>query len=419
MRRWCVLILALFGCDDGSRSRIDGSEQERVDRGLLDGSPLDGSPADAASDEVPDGAPRLDMGPPANCRLEVEIIPTAHRPDFEPIVDGDTVYFTEAGPEGFDRTVRARDRAPVGGPSDRLVAARGGAFLLARQDGDGGRRLIYRDADGDVPLADRFDWPVGGEMAWRPPQWVEPGRAIFLDGGRLYRWSGGALEAVDEGVAEAALRAGRVAYVKRTADDEAPYRTVWIDGQQVWVEGSARFADDAPPRRFVSGTLRADERWVWHAGGHVVGRIGWDGEGWGEFAAPGSLRALALDVGGGGALVTMTDGMGASVYQFDPLPAPLAAEPTASTRWGVGGVVRATWAEPDAWCQPTREGSIGWSSTVYEDPTPLAPIGTGCLCCGAYWPRLTMEASDTVIAWNYAVTEDGTPGIGVARRICD
>lgn len=420
-RSWMVTVM-LLGCDDGSRSRLDGVEPGASDRGLADGGSADGGSADGGAadrglsdtgplDATPDGATRADMAPPVNCRFEVEIIPTAHRPEHEPIVDGDTVYFTEAGPEGFDRTVRARDRAPVGGPSDRLVAARDGAFLLARQDGDGGRRLIYRDGGGDVPLAERFDWTWSGEIAWRPPQWVEPGRAIWIADGDLFRWQGGAVERIDEGVLDAALDDGRLAWVRRGPAAEG-------DAFELWMDGAKRLER---PGRFLPGGLWASGDRVWVGDHRRVTAVAWGdapelgcGGGVGSalvgFDAVGDLAIVLAREGEGGAVAAFV--CGARSYR-------VGWTGVAAARWLAGEVVFTEWDDPQAWCQPQTEGRIGWPGPARLTEFALAPIGAGCLCCGAYWPPLTFEAGRGTLAWNYAVTEDGGPGIGIARRICD
>lgn len=402
MWRWVIVGCLVLGCDDGGRSRVDGVDPDGPDGGALDAAAPDGEPADAMA--------RVDMASPENCRFEIEVIPTSDRPDYEPIVDGDTVYFTEVGPEGTPRTVRARDRMPVGGPSDRLLAAHDGAFLLARPDGDRRQRLIYRDADGDVALSGQFDWPLGGEMQWRPPQWVAPGDAIWLEEDRLYRWRDGVSLRVDAGVIDAVLSDGRVAWVKRGAGAEG--------ATEVWIDGVKRL--DAPGA-MLPGMLRATDTRVWVGSRQQLTGVAWGDAPDFECRIGIGATALGFDSVGDVAVLVGREGEGgaASTGLCGARSSQVGWGTTVVPRWLGDELIVAEWDDAQAWCQPGAPGRIGWPGPNLLTERLLAPIGTGCLCCGAYWPRLTIETGRDTIAWNYAVGDEGAWGIGIARRVCD
>ncbi len=431
------VILASFACDD-ARSRLDGVRSDASDRPPVDAAP-DAMPVipDAMPDAMPvtsdammaapDAMPYaiLDAMPPiwdampdtfvadapvGGCRFEVRRVAVAELRDFEPIVDGETVYFGERGPNGFVRTVRARDRAPVGGPSDMLLAANAGAFLLVRPDGDGGQRLIYRDGDGDVPLADRFDFPYGGgPIHWQPPQWVEPGQAIYTVGGRLFHWRGGESRVIDDGVVEAALWRGQVGYVKQVDEGGDMGWLLLLDGQPL----------TEPLRRHVGGTATAGPDGFWVSQGSAVQHHGWDGlprESWG--LAPGS-EVVAIDASAEAVVFTVRSAdrpmelFFPQTHQRLPLPETGAA----TARLIAGQVAVAGWPDADAWCPGMARGRV---DVLTRDGAAVAlgDAHAGCLCCGRYWPRFVIDASPTTVAWNYA-GPDGAPAIGIARLRCD
>lgn len=393
---WCVLLMLTAACDDGARSRLEGSLPP-------DGDLPDASRVDArrdAADLGPIAGDDAARPPASTCRFDVEHIDDAEAVDGHPIVDGDTVYLVEAGPDGFLRTVRARDRAPVAGPSDRLLAARDGAFLLLRPDGDGGTRLIYRDASGDVSLGSREPTIAAPEVARRPPQWVEPGRAIFIERGRLHRWDGAGVPIeIDTEVYEALLFDERVAYAKITGL-----------GVEIWIDGALYALRDA---HYPLGVMRATASGLWFATDEAVEYAPWAGPPNVSFGL--GAAAVALDAERERAVVVSERGGGRrlSLVGADVAIREIGAADTVVARLFAGGWLRADWPGDDAWCTGQTPGLVSW--TDGDAVVELGPVGIGCHCCGRYWPRFTMEASETTAAWSYA---DGG-GIAIARRVCD
>ena len=420
MRRWWLLIafcLGSIGCDD-ARSRLDGVEPNRPDSGRLDAMadarlPRDAMPRpdamqqpDAMTEADEDAAPQ----PQAACVFDVELIPTDELEFNAPIVDGETVYFTERGPEGFERTVRARDRAPVGGPSDRLVTARDGAFLLARPDGNGGNRLIYRDAEGDVPLSESFSWPIGEGFAdWRVPQWVEPGRAVFMTRqGVLYDWAGGEPVLVNGSARAAALHGGRVVVAEQIGELGDGAVALRLDGNRIDVHSPVR-----QPRY----TLRATDAGIWLAFGPQVYHYTWAGErtAWGDPDDPRDF--ITLDAWGDTAVATRAreDGRWDVVHIRRGDMARLVDVGYGLPALAGDQVFLAAWEGDDPWCGGREPGAL---NGLTPGSGTLAELSTGCMCCGAIWPPFVLSTSPTTIAWNYAGSREG-PAIGIARRRCD
>lgn len=441
-----VLICAalLIGCDDGHRARVepgDGLDAAVADGGIsLDArSPLgDAAPPDARTPEPaepdaaepdaaqpdaaqpdtspPDASPP-DAGPPPTCRVEVETIETAAVPDFEPLVDGDEVYFTALGPQGTARTVRLSDRAPVGGPSDRLLAIRDGAALLLRPDGAGTQRLIYRDGAGDTPLGDGYDpyFPIHPrEVEWRPPTWVQPGEAVFLRGGSAWHWRRGEeITREDDDITDLVLDDDRRIMLRR--HDDPPRLRLVYDGERRVVRAFGQFTP-------VPGSLRAGPDGVWALAeeGPVLFRsVVRD-----TVTSAGGPDCRALDADGDEAVAVCADGEDDVLRWFSSGGASreLARAPLIAGARLVGDrVAYATWDDREVWCGAgPQPGALYWARLDDPEPAPIAEIYAGCLCCGAYWPWLTLEASDTVLAWNYpSSARDQRAGLGVARLICD
>lgn len=432
-----ITVISVLGCDEGARSRVEPGDpvdgRLAADAASTD-AVIDRDPPDAAADAAPppdldppdltapdlgppDAAPP-DLGPPPRCRVDVETVPRDERFEFEPIVDGAELYLTARGPGDLARTVRLRDGAPVGGPADRLITARDGAFLLARPDGDGGARLIYRDADGDTALAERAGYPSDWSgAAWRPPPTVAPDHAIFITDARLFEWRPGAEPAlIGEGVAQAALDGDHVAWL---ADDVAaePPGGGWLVLHRAG-ERDRRFGPFESPRPSTL-RLRGGHVWWLTGGGRPVSHA----------IATGAQRFHAidgchdLDVDGAIAIATCGEPGAQRLVRLGPAgePDPIAeAAQIIAPRLADDWIAYATYDDPDAWCAagPRATGRVYWHPL--EAPAdPIAEIASGCLCCGAFWPQLVFDLGDDMLAWSYGMPDARDAGIGVARRVCE
>ena len=87
----------------------------------------------------------------------------------------------------------------------------------------------------------------------------------------------------------------------------------------------------------------------------------------------------------------------------------------------VRGRLAAAWAsyeDPQAWCANATEGELWWWPAGEAAALRVSPVGSGCLCCGAYWPALQVDLGADVLAWSYGRGREA-PAIGVARRRCE
>ncbi|MCB9551959.1 MAG: hypothetical protein H6705_08760 [Myxococcales bacterium] len=429
-------MISVLGCDEGARSRVEpgdpGDGRLAADVGRSDAVP-DGDPADAAPPDLappdaaadaapPDAAPpdaaAPDLGPSPVCRVDVERIPRDEHFEFEPILDRAELYATARSPDGLARTVRLRDGAPVGGPADRLITARDGAFLLARPDGDRGARLIYRDAGGDRALAEAFTHVIGWRRVdWRPPRLVEPDHAIYLLDARLFEWRRGADPVpIGDGVGQAALDGGDVAWLIGDSPAEPP-GGAWL----VVHRAGQPDRSIGPFARPLPESLRLSRGHVWWLaeGGQPVSHAIASGaqrshaiDGCHDLDADGPVAVAACGEPGAQRLVRLdADGEPRRLADAAQLVAPRIAD---------GWIAYAAYDDPDAWCAagPLTIGRVYWHP-LDAPAEPIAEIASGCLCCGAFWPQLVFELGDDTLAWSYGIPGARDAAIGVARRTCD
>jgi hypothetical protein len=86
------------------------------------------------------------------------------------------------------------------------------------------------------------------------------------------------------------------------------------------------------------------------------------------------------------------------------------------------------WVEyesPDALCQGRVQGRVVYAPGPTDALSAVAPIGSPCGCCDAYWPPVRLALDRALLAWNYAEPRDPPErlgGIGYARvqvrRLC-
>lgn len=400
------LALAATACDSArTRPLIDGDPIDaRAGTGSADG----GHPADAGTTagdaSAADGsAGGRDAG--GYCGLSSHTVSSDGFEYSEPRVDGSRVYLHRRGADGQLGVVDAEADTRIGGPGDLLRDVRGGAFLLLRSDGGSGRRLIYRDADGDVALDEQ---PVVPLAEVPPPQAVAPRAAAWVAQGIVRRWTDG--QRTD-------LSRGNLAHASQ--DDGW---TTWLDLAQRRVgvagpDGGVRFLGEGV--RGVPVHRRGHVWWLDDAGRVVHARVSGNVD----------LRELgdcqALDADGPRALAVCSDAGEQQLVLVEiggDGDARLSVIDAAATITGVRirdrDLAWATYDDPDAWCLGQGRGTLKWWPRGEPEPIAITGVGAGCGCCGAYWPPLMIDLGDDVIAWNYAGARNA-PAIGIARRRCE
>ncbi|MCB9548140.1 MAG: hypothetical protein H6706_20175 [Myxococcales bacterium] len=407
MARRALIALALAGCIADPRAGLDDDPDAIV------GADARVAP-DARVDQPGDASPPADAeaSPDAgstNCAVDVAYFPTEGFERYEPVVAGGAVYGHRYGPERQLRAVRLDDDTPAGGPSDLLADADGRALLLLRPDGAGAMRLIYR-ADGgpDVPLGEAGFIGVQGLDDFQPRHLVREGAAAWVDADAIWAWWG------DE---PAPRWLGPAHGVAVGADLLA-----WIHPLDGQVHAAPRGQEEraiGPAEGTTAVVPTAAGVW-WLSGGHVylwpTGHPG-PGRTLGDLA-----RCEALDAEGDHALATCladddtmvawrltVDGAKEAVHRATRIVAP---------RAGAGGLAWASYDDPQAWCANATEGELWWWPAGEAAALRVSPVGSGCLCCGAYWPALQVDLGADVLAWSYGRGREA-PAIGVARRRCE
>ncbi len=417
---WIAACVVAAGCIEDPRAR----DEVEADGGAIEAGAVDDRAInDRAIDDVsrdggalrdvegsPDGASAVDAGRPRDtgvggrCVVRVETFATDEREWAEPVVGGAAVYAHRLAADGTLRAVRIDDGsdALAGGPRDRIVDARGPARLLLRPDGAGRQRLIYRDAGGDVPLGDLVArWPGFEGGYGRPMHQVEPGTAAWLDGSLIHAYRGGRSEAISLGPGySVAVSDGIVAWIGGDPPE------VWVNGpDDVRVVGQARGGAGVVVTHGHVWWLDEGAVWMARVGERQGHRVS-DVEGCEAIDADGPVALAACrDAEGMSAVRLGAEGEAEVLHRAAFVAAPRAED---------GALAWASYDEVDAFCSPGAMGRLWWWPRGEPAPLDVAMVGSGCMCCDAIWPPLTIDLGEGLVAWNYASGPDA-PSIGVAR----
>jgi len=399
----CVGVVAL-GC---SSSRTDP---------LFEGPDSSGFEFFGDAEPIAPGAPEAgppDAGPidatipaPRTCRVVVRQAPVMDVVVRQPIVDGRAVYAHQVDLEGRVEVVDLVSGERVGELDDVLIDAADGAKLLRRVDTNGGALLVYQDANREEVLADTWNW----ELPYGPrSRTVGRDRAIWIDD----LWQ---VVRVWQGDTPLDLARGEEVYWVGLD----PEHFVWI-GQDAGrlgyssSDGDVRRVDPAAGSSPSVGRGHvwfsdAEQRLMHLRFGQPPTAVGLEG-----CTAIAAYEDEALAVCGSDQselhrLRAGPDGVEATMLRdgrvFDGL--------------GIGPSGLA-WAEYDSssdLCDGTAVGTLRWWPKGEPEAIFVATIGSGCLCCGAFWAPIAVEVGDELLAWNYA-GKRFEPTVGIAERLCD
>ncbi len=395
----CVGVVAL-GC---SSSRTDPLFEGPDSNGFeffTDASPNvpEAGPPDA---RAADATPPL----PRTCRVVVRQTPVVDVVVRQPIVDGRAVYAHQIDLEGRVEVVDLVSGERVGKPDDRLIDAADGAKLLQRIDANRGALLVYRDANREDVLSDTWN----GSLPFGPrSRTVGRERAIWVETARpsVRVW---------QRDTPFDLVRGEASWIALDPENFA-----WLDPFTSQLgfsasDGDVRRVDMAPGSLPSLGRGHvwfsdAEQRLMHLRFGQPPTAVGLEG-----CTAIAAYEDEALAVCGSDQselhrLRARPDGVEATLLRdgrvFDGL--------------GIGPSGLA-WAEYDSTsdlCDGTAVGTLRWWPQGEPEPIFVATIGSGCLCCGAFWAPIAVEVGDELLAWNYA-GKRFEPTVGIAERLCD
>jgi hypothetical protein len=300
---------------------------------------------------------------------------------------------------GTERQITANDE------DDEVVDAREGALLLARRvapSSELGWELVYRDELRELVLdAGRRVW------SFSPIRAVRRDRAAWLANDTVFYYDGRSVRSLSEGLRASSppyLDGNLVVWTAQGAASREVYLAVLGE--------TRRLTDDRVEDR---DPVISASRIFWIAGGAVVMRELQSAEARVLHAGP----CGAIDTHAGEAVFSCGDGgsqlgpFGRDLFFFDGNEVR-----GVTTR---GGYVHApriyegqlAWVEydsPDALCEGRAQGQIVYAPGPADAPSAVAPVGSPCGCCGAYWPPVRLALDRALIAWNYA-----QPGEPLAR----
>ena len=355
--------------------------------------PPDAGPADATPP------------PPRTCRVVVRQAPVVDVVARQPIVDGRAVYAHQIDLGGRVEVVDLVSGERVGKPDDRLIDAADGAKLVQRIDADRGALLVYRDANREEVLSDTWNGslPIGPRS-----RTVGRERAIWMDTTRQ-------VVRVWQGDTPFDLVRGEASWLALDPENFA-----WLDPFTSQLgfsasDGDVRRVDTAPGSLPSLGRgdvwfLDAEQRLMHLRVGQSPTVVGLEGC---TAVAAYEDEALAACGSEQSELHWLRAGP-------DGVEATLLREGRVFDGLGIGPSGLA-WAEYDSssdLCDGTAVGTLRWWPQGEPEPIFVATIGSGCLCCGAFWAPIAVEVGDELLAWNYA-GKRFEPTVGIAERLCD